>query len=156
MDAVLRATAVYLVLLLLFRFSGRRVLAQVTMFDFILLLIVAEATQQALLGQNFSVTYAALVITTLLLLDLVSNYLSYRFDRFKRITESLPMVIVDHGQPLENVLAKYRMSSQDVVDAARQEYGLERLDQVKWAVLEPSGGVSIVPYDNSAGPQPRE
>lgn len=156
MDAVLRATAVYLVLLVLFRLSGRRVLAQVTMFDFILLLIVAEVTQQALLGQNFSVTYAALVITTLLLLDLVSNYLSYRFDRFKRITESLPMVIVDHGQPLENVLAKYRMSSQDVVDAARQEYGLERLDQVKWAVLEPSGGVSIVPYDSPAEPQPRE
>jgi uncharacterized membrane protein YcaP (DUF421 family) len=56
MDAVLRAAAVYSVLLLLFRISGKRTLAQTTTFDFVLLLIIGEATQQGLIGDDFSVT----------------------------------------------------------------------------------------------------
>ena len=69
MDAVLRAIAVYLVLLLLFRVAGRRTLAEITTFDFVLLLIIGEATQQALLGEDFSVTNAVIVIATLLFID---------------------------------------------------------------------------------------
>jgi uncharacterized membrane protein YcaP (DUF421 family) len=145
-DPVLRAAAVYLVLLLLFRLAGRRALSQVTTFDFVILLIVGEATQQALLGADFSISHAALVIATLLLLDLVSDHLSYRFPHFKRVTESVPVVLVERGTPIGDVLERHRLSVQDVVDAARERYGLERLDQVKWAVLETSGGISVVPY----------
>jgi uncharacterized membrane protein YcaP (DUF421 family) len=64
MDAVLRALAIYLVLMLLFRLVGKRSLAQITTFDFVLILVVGEATQQALLGEDFSITNAALVIAT--------------------------------------------------------------------------------------------
>ena len=61
MDAVLRAAAIYLALLFIFRVSGRRTLARVTTFDLVLLLIISESTQQALLGQDFSITMAILV-----------------------------------------------------------------------------------------------
>jgi len=64
MDAVLRAGAIYLALLILFKLSGRRSLAQLTTFDFVLLLIIGEATQQALLGEDFSVTNMILVVAT--------------------------------------------------------------------------------------------
>ncbi|HEX7070897.1 MAG TPA: hypothetical protein VF190_08830, partial [Rhodothermales bacterium] len=69
MDAVLRACAVYVFLLILFRISGKRTLSSATSFDFVLLLIIAETTQQALLGNDFSVTNSFLLIVSLLGLD---------------------------------------------------------------------------------------
>jgi uncharacterized membrane protein YcaP (DUF421 family) len=73
MDAVLRAVVIYFVLLILFRIAGRRTLSEMTMFDFVLALIIGEATQQALVGQDFSVTNAVLVVTTLLFLDITMS-----------------------------------------------------------------------------------
>jgi len=69
MDSILRATGMYIALMLLFRVAGRRSLADLTTFDFVLLLIIGEATQQALLGEDFSFTNAMLVIATLIVLD---------------------------------------------------------------------------------------
>ncbi|HWO93567.1 MAG TPA: hypothetical protein VNL92_02270, partial [Dehalococcoidia bacterium] len=65
MESIVRAAAVYLFLLVVFRLAGRRTLSQLTNFDFVLLLIISEATQQALLGQDFSMTNAFIVITLL-------------------------------------------------------------------------------------------
>lgn len=153
MDAVLRGVAVYLVLLLLFRLTGKRALSQLTTFDFVILLVVGEASQQALLGEDFSIVHASLVIATMLLLDRGSDYLSFRFPAFKRVTQSVPVVLVDDGRLLTEVMAKHHLTEDDVVDAAREKHGLERLDQVKWAVLETSGGISVVPRWQAA---PRE
>ena len=69
MDSVLRAAAMYVALMVLFKIAGRRSLAELTTFDFVLLLIIGEATQQALLGDDFSFTNAMLVIATLIVLD---------------------------------------------------------------------------------------
>ncbi|WP_125776869.1 DUF421 domain-containing protein [Antribacter gilvus] len=145
MDAVLRAVAIYLVLLLLFRLVGKRALSQVTTFDFVILLIVGEATQQALLGEDFSITHAALVVGTLLLLERGADYLTWRFPRLQRVAESVPLVIVEDGRVLHEVLRKEHLSEEDIIGAAREAHGLERLDQIKWAVLETSGGISVVP-----------
>lgn len=149
MDAVLRALAIYAVLMLLFRLTGKRALSQVTTFDFVILLIVGEATQQALLGEDFSITHAALVITTLLIVDRLFDFLSWRFPRFQRTADSVPLILVDDGKVLHSVLRKEHLSEGDILTAARENQGLERLDQVKWAVLEVSGGISIVPKANA-------
>jgi uncharacterized membrane protein YcaP (DUF421 family) len=148
LDAVLRGVAVYLVLIVLFRLSGKRTLGQVTTFDFVLLLVVGEATQQALLGEDFSVTHAAVVIATLIGLDRTSDYLSWRFGPFQRATESVPLVLVDNGRLLPDVMAKEHVSEDDIMSAARSTRGLESLEQVKYAVMETSGGISIVPKDD--------
>lgn len=150
MDAVLRTLAVYLVLLVIFRLTGKRSLSQVTTFDFIILLIVGEATQQALLGEDFSLTHAALVIATLFLFDRGSDYLAWRFPAFQRATESVPVILVEDGRMLDAVMRKEHISTDDVLAAARETQGLERLDQIKWAVLETSGGISVVPKANAA------
>jgi uncharacterized membrane protein YcaP (DUF421 family) len=147
MDAVLRAVAIYLILMLLFRLSGKRTLGQVTTFDFVLLLVVGEATQQALLGEDFSVTHAAIVIATLIGMDRASDYFSWRFGPFKRTTESVPVVLLDDGTLLKDVMAKEHVSEDDIMSAARSTRGLERLEQIKYAVMETSGGISIVPKD---------
>jgi uncharacterized membrane protein YcaP (DUF421 family) len=71
MDMVFRALAIYLFLVVVFKVAGRRALLQMTSFDLILLLIISEATQQALLGQDFSVTGAMITITTLVVVDII-------------------------------------------------------------------------------------
>jgi uncharacterized membrane protein YcaP (DUF421 family) len=144
-DAVLRAAAVYLVLLLLLRLSGKRTLAQITVFDFILLLIISEATQQALLGNDFSITQAALVILTLIALDRAFDYFSFRSSRADRLVNGSPLVLIEQGRPLHDRMDLMRLTPDDVLDQARQSQGLERLDQIEYAVLERNGRISVVP-----------
>ncbi|HUR23925.1 MAG TPA: YetF domain-containing protein [Acidimicrobiales bacterium] len=145
MDAILRAGAVYVFLVVVFRISGKRTLAEVTAFDFVLLLIISEATQQALLGEDFSITMALLVITTLVGLDIFFSLVQRRFKTVDRLMCGLPLVLVDNGKLLDERLKKVRVDEAEILHAARQLHGLERMDQVKYAVLETSGGISIVP-----------
>lgn len=149
MDSVLRATAVYLILLVIMRVAGKRTLAQVTVFDFILLLIIGEATQQALLAEDFSIINAAIVIGTLVLLDIGLSLLKLRSKTLDRIIDDTPVVIVDHGKLLIDRMARARIDEQEILIAARELHGLERVDQIKYAVLERSGGISIVPAGSS-------
>lgn len=145
MDAVLRALAMYLVLTILIRLTGKRSLAQVTTFDLVLLLVVGEATQQALLGEDFSLTQAALVIATLVTMERASDYLSWRFPRFRRWSDGQPAVLVSDGIPVPTALQHYHLSVDDVVTAAREQHGLSDLSDVSWAVLEVSGGITVIP-----------
>ena len=141
MDAVLRATAMYLLLLTVFRVSGRRMLAELTTFDFVLLLIIGEATQQALLGEDFSFINAMLVIVTLVTLEIVLSLLKGWAPFLGKLLDGTPMIVVDHGRPLRERMHKARIDEEDILEAARRLQGIERLDQIKYAVLEVSGGI---------------
>jgi uncharacterized membrane protein YcaP (DUF421 family) len=149
MDSVTRALVIYGVLLVLLRLAGKRTLSEMTTFNFVLLLMVSEATQQALLGDDFSITNAALVILTLIALDRIADFLRYRFDHFDRLSESVPLVLVEDGRPIDLALRKEHISIEEVLAEARISQGLERLDQIKYAILEVSGGISIVPRESS-------
>jgi len=145
MDTVLRAAAVYVALLVIFRVAGRRTLAQVTTFDFVLLLIISEATQNALVGDDFSVTTAILAILTLVGLDIGSSLLKRDFRFFDKMIDGVPTILVENGRALSERLSRARLSEDDVLEAARHAQGLERLDQIKYAVLEVNGGITIIP-----------
>lgn len=145
MDAVLRTLAIWVVLVLLFRLTGKRTLSQATTFDFVLLLIVGEATQQALLGDDYSITMAAIVIGTLLALDRLTDYLGYRFPKLDKLMESVSVILVDNGTPLKDRMAKAHVTEEEILTFARKAHGLESMAQVKYAVLEKSGGITIVP-----------
>ncbi|HXW04800.1 MAG TPA: YetF domain-containing protein [Vicinamibacterales bacterium] len=149
MDAVLRAAAIYVFLLLVFRITGKRSLAQITAFDFVLLLIVGESTQQALLGDDFSVINACVVIATLMFLELGLAYLKGHWPRLDPILDSTPLIVVEDGRALQDRMAHERVDVSDVLAAARERHGLVRLDQIRFAVLERSGGISIVPKEKA-------
>lgn len=149
MEAVLRAVGIYVFLLVIFRISGRRTLAEMTMFDFVLLLIIGEATQQALLSDDFSVTNSMIVITTLLLADILVSLAKSRSQRMSKWIDGVPTIIVADGKPLHDRLRKARISEDDVMEAARRLQGLERMEQIKYAVIEVSGGITIVPQPSS-------
>lgn len=147
MDAVLRATTVYLVVFVIFKIAGRRTLAEITTFDFVLLLIIGEATQQALLGDDFSVTNAALIIVTLVVIDIGLSLVKERSPKLARFIDGMPMIIVENGQVLKARLNKVRLAEEDILEAARTTHGLERMDQIKYAILEKNGAISIIPKE---------
>jgi len=145
MESVVRAAVVYLFLLVVFRIAGKRSLAQITTFDFVLLLIIGEATQQALLGDDYSVVNACIVIATLIVLEIGLSLVAARFPALGRAMEGMPLILVDDGRVLRERLRRERIDERDILSAAREHHGLERLEDIKYAVLERSGGITIVP-----------
>ena len=150
METIVRAAVIYLALLVIFRIMGQRSLSQITTFDFVLLLIISEAIQNGLVGQSYSVTNALLLILTLVGIDLALSELKQHSPRLERWMEGLPVILVDQGRLLHDRLNKARVDESDILTAARQAHGLERLEQIKYAVLERNGGISIVPWDDAA------
>jgi len=145
MESVLRGIAIYFVLLLVTRLSGRRTLAQVTPFDFVLLLIVAETTQQALLGDDFSITNAMISIVTLFVADILLSHLKQRSGRAAAILDGTPVVLISEGKVDAEALRRSRIGLDDILESARQQHGLARLDQIEHVVLEVGGSLSIIP-----------
>ncbi|HKQ48676.1 MAG TPA: YetF domain-containing protein [Phycisphaerae bacterium] len=151
MDSVLNALAMYLFLVVLMRLSGRRTLGEMTTFDFVLMLVVGEATQQALLNDDRSMTNSWIVIATLIGLDVAMSLLKSRYTRAAAILEGLPTVLIRDGRILRDRMKRCRVDEAEILQAARAFRGLERLDQIKHAVLEPDGGVSIIAKSSAPG-----
>lgn len=145
MDAVLRGLITYLFVFVVFRIAGRRTLSEATTFDFVLLLIVAETTQNALIQSDQSMTNAALLIVTLVGLDILLSLLKQRLGWLERWIDGTPLVLVEDGTLHRDRMRKARIDESDILEAAHDKQGLERLDQIKYAVLERGGSISIIP-----------
>ena len=146
MDSVIRVAVIYVFLLVVFRLSGKRTLAEADTFDLLTLLIISETTQQAMVDHDHSITNAVILITTLTGMTVLMAALSRRFPSFGKLVDDVPEIIVENGKPLTERMKRSRLDEHDVLEAARELQGLERLDQIKYAVLEKSGEISIVPY----------
>ena len=145
METVLRAGAIYFVLLVVLRVSGKRSLAQITTFDFVLLLIIGEATQQALIGDDFSITTGLLLVLTIVGIDTALSLIQLRSPVLDRWLDGTPVIILEDGRLLRERMRKSRVDESEILMAARERHGLQRLDEIKHAVLERSGGISIIP-----------
>ncbi|OZC04121.1 DUF421 domain-containing protein [Rubricoccus marinus] len=146
MDAVLRGVAVYAFLVLVFSALGRRTLVQTTNFDLVLVIIIGQSTQLALLGDDYSVTNAFLLIVTLLGAHLGLAAIKSRLPRAQRwLGGGPPLIVVENGYLLETRAASVGVGQDDVLLAARELHGLERMDQVAYAIVERTGAISIVP-----------
>ena len=145
MESVIRAAIVYVVLMLLFRVAGKRSLAEVTSFDLVLLLIISEATQQAMIDNDNSMTNALLLVSTLIGMNILLSVVTKRWKPLDRWIEDVPLVILRNGEPIRERMRKERIDENDILEAARASEGLERLDQIKFAILERTGHITIVP-----------
>lgn len=145
MDAVIRGLVVYLFLMLIFKIAGKRSLSQITIFDFVMLLIISETTQQALLTDDFSVTNAFILITTLMGADMIMSYVQSKFHKIDKFVDGLPTILMDNGKLLNEAMNKSRVEEKDILEAARKIHGLERMEQINYAILEKDGTISIIP-----------
>lgn len=150
MDAVLRALTIYVIMMLIFRLSGKRSFSEITPFDFILLLIFSEALQSALVDQNDSMTGALIVILTLVVANIGLSLLKERFPRFELAVDGAPIIVMEDGEMLHDHMRRARIDEGDILAAARQTQGIDRLDEIRSAVLERSGGISIMPKKSGA------
>jgi uncharacterized membrane protein YcaP (DUF421 family) len=149
MDSVMRAAAIYVLLLILFRFLGKRSLGQITTFDFVLLLIISEATQQAMLGEDNSFTNGLVVIVTLMFIDVMLALIKQRFPTVEKIIDSVPTILVENGKPFKDRMERVCVDEHDILSAARERQGLENMQQIKYAVLERDGKISIIPAESA-------
>ncbi len=149
MDSIVRALIVYVVLMVLFRIGGKRSLAQITTFDFVLLLIISEAVQQALIANDNSMMNALLLVLTFFVADIGMSLLKGKSATFEKLVDDVPLILVEDGKPIRERMRKERVDENDILASARMTQGLERMDQIKYAVLERSGGISIIPKEAS-------
>jgi uncharacterized membrane protein YcaP (DUF421 family) len=145
MDSVIRVVLMYLFLLLVFRLSGKRTLSEATTFDLLLMLVISETTQQAMVAHDHSLTHAFLLILTFMLMNLGLSLLKLRSARVERLLDDVPELLVQDGKALPDRLRRTRVDEHDILEAARELHGLESLDKVRYAVLERGGKISVIP-----------
>jgi uncharacterized membrane protein YcaP (DUF421 family) len=145
METVIKAALVFFVLWAIVRISGRRTLGQMTAFDFVLFLIIGGATQRALTGEDYSLINALLLVSTFVALDVGLSLIEARSTRAKRVLKGLPMIVVENGALLKERVLRARVTEGEIMEAARKLQGLERLDQIKFAILEANGSFTILP-----------
>jgi len=145
MDSVLKAVIVFFVLWAIIRISGRRTLGEMTAFDFVLFLIIGGSTQRAITGQDYSLTNALILVATFVALDIALSVIELKYPFMRRVLNATPTILVDNGHLLVHRMRRARVTEENILEAARRLQGLERMDQIKFAILEASGDISIVP-----------
>ena len=145
MESIVRGAATYLVVWLIFRLTGKRSLAQITTFDAVLLLIISETAQSALIGDNNSFTNAVLLILTILGMDVALSCAKQRWPSVEKVVDGVPLHIIDRGALCHEAMQKERIDEGDILHAARDRQGLMSIDQIEYAILERTGEITIIP-----------
>lgn len=148
MEIVVRIAVVYVFLTLAFRASGKRELSQLSPFELVMLLIIAEIVSPALTAGDESLTGALFGVATLLALALANSLLSYLSKPYRAFTEAEPSLLVRNGRFIESSLHKDRIRP-DEVHSEMHKAGIEKLSQVKWGFLEPDGKMAFIRTDGS-------
>jgi len=145
-EYVLRSVVVYVVLLGMIRLSGKRTMGQFTPFDVLLIVLLGNAVQNALLGTDTSLLGGLLLAAVLISLNWTTGYLASRSRRIERLIEGVPVILARDGRLFEEVLRKELVSLNDFEEALRQNGELGLAD-VKYAILETDGRISVVPRE---------
>ncbi|HEV8687728.1 MAG TPA: YetF domain-containing protein [Gaiellaceae bacterium] len=143
MDIVFRAAWMFVVVWLVTRAVGRRELSTLEPFDLILLIVLGDLIQQGVTQNDFSVTGAMLAGGTMALMTVLFSWLSFRFPRVQPILEGDPVIIIEHGEPIERNLRRNRITLEEVAAQARLN-NIAHIADAEWAVLETSGQISFI------------
>ena len=143
MEIVVRATIVFAGIFLLTRGLRKRALTELSPFEMILLVSMGDIIQQGVTQEDYSLTGAALAAGTFGFWIMVLTWLSYRSHGARKLIEGVPLVLVRDGEPVEAALRLEQMPIDEVMEAARQQ-GVGDLADIRYAVLEVSGKISII------------
>jgi len=143
MDLAIRAVVLYLFVVFIMRVTGRREISSLTAVDLVLLIVLGDAIQQGLTQDDYSVTGAIIVVSTIAVLQLGTSYLTFRSRRLRRIIDGIPVVLVDGGEVIEANLRRQRLTEDDLTEEMRLQQ-IASFDDIRWAVLEANGHISFV------------
>jgi uncharacterized membrane protein YcaP (DUF421 family) len=142
-ELIIRGTAIYWFLFLIFRFILRRDVGSVGIADILILVIVADASQNAMAGEYKSISDGMLLVSTLIGCNVVFDWLSYVSSTFRRFVEPRPLCLVLDGIMLKRNMRKELITEEELWSKLR-ENEVETLDQVKRAYMEADGGISVI------------
>ena len=152
LELVVRTTLIYLLFLVSLRISGKRQLGQFTLFDIALVLLAANALQPAMTGPDQSITGGAIIVMTIFTVNRMVAEARLRIPAVRRLLEFEPTIIGRNGRWLVDQMDKQGLDLDDV-QAALREHGLLRVEQMRLAVLEEDGSISIVPAEGEDTPE---
>jgi uncharacterized membrane protein YcaP (DUF421 family) len=147
MDIVLRATIVFLFLLVFMRGLRKRSLGEMSPLQMIVLVVIGDLVQQGVTQEDYSLTGVLLAVGTFGFWVTALDHLSWRSGWFRRTVEGVPMVVVENGKPVEQTLRLERIPWEEVLESARQE-GIDDISKVRLGVLEVSGKISFITADS--------
>jgi uncharacterized membrane protein YcaP (DUF421 family) len=150
MDTILRVAVIYLFVLAGMRAIGKREFGQLAPHEFVILLIIPEMVSTSLNQNDNSLTNALVGTATIFGLVFLTSVLTHRFKPIEHLISNSSAVLVHKGQIFEEVLNKERVTPEEIMEEARKS-GVDTLEQIKWAVLEPDGSIAIVPEGQSSG-----
>ncbi|MBB3276069.1 uncharacterized membrane protein YcaP (DUF421 family) [Pseudoxanthomonas sp. OG2] len=140
---IARAVIVYFALLVMIRVSGKRTMGQFTSFDMLLVVLLGNAVQNALLGEDASVGGGLLLAGTLMAINWLVGLASARNRRFEALVEGSPVLLAREGKVYKDVLRRELISREDF-DKAMREAGIDAIDEIHLAVLETNGHITLV------------
>jgi uncharacterized membrane protein YcaP (DUF421 family) len=142
-EVVLRTAIVYLFLVVVFRISGKREVGQMSVLELVVVLVISDAVQNSMVGENQSVWGGLIAVLTLIGLDLGLKWLTRRSRRLRSTIEGEPRLLVRDGRLLQKALREEKIEV-DEVYAALREHGILRVEDVRLAVLETDGSISVI------------
>lgn len=145
-EKVVRPFVVYLFLLGAFRVSGKRELGQATLFDFLIILLISNVVQNAIIGDDTSILGSFAGVATLLVLSFVLNKTTANSRKARQIMEGMPTLLIYHGEVLDAQMKKESVSRNDLYMSLRQQ-GIASVSDVRYAILELDGDISIIKND---------
>jgi uncharacterized membrane protein YcaP (DUF421 family) len=148
LEIILRTVVVYLVILVGLRLSGKREIGQMTVFDLVVLLLISNAVQNAMVGPDTSLTGGVLAAVVLLVLNLLISRLRLTSPRMRHLVEGTPTLLILHGQVVPEHMRREGIDEESLMAAVR-EHGVAEISGVEMGVLEIDGSISVVPVGES-------
>jgi len=148
LEILIRTVAVYLVILVGLRLSGKREIGQMTVFDLVVLLLISNAVQNAMVGPDTSLIGGILAAIVLLVINLLVARLRLTSPRMRRWVEGTPTLLILHGKVIEEHLRREGIDEESLM-AALREHGVPVISKVEMGVLEIDGSISVVPVGES-------
>ena len=143
-----RTSIIYLTIFLGLRLLGRREVGQMTILDLVLLLLLSNAVQNAMVGSDTSIIGGIAAASVLLLINFFITKISLRWPSFRHLIEGEPILIILHGKVITSHMKRVDLNEQILTEAIR-EHGLAEVNEVEMAVLEIDGSISVIPMKNS-------
>ncbi|HEY9677968.1 MAG TPA: DUF421 domain-containing protein [Drouetiella sp.] len=143
LEIICRTSIIYLTLLIGIRVTGKREVGQLTPFDFVLLLVVSNAVQNAMIGPDTSLSGGLVAMSTLLILNLIVAKTGTQFPSFRRFVDGMPTVLISHGQIQWGNLHRENLSEEELM-AALREHEVDKIADVSLAIMEVDGGISVI------------
>jgi uncharacterized membrane protein YcaP (DUF421 family) len=149
MEIVVRAAVLFVFLWWVTRATGKATLGELSTFQLVMYVVLGDLVQQGVTGQDYSVTGAVLAVATFAVLTMSLSWVDQHWPRARPVVHGSPIVIVSDGEPQSTAMKAERLSIDDLYEAAREK-GIERLSQVKLAVLEADGRISFFTHEKQS------